>query len=236
MITLLLHGFWGQPGDWNAVLQRLPISQPVLTPDLYDDGPLGPARPLNEWTDGFWSWVDENVGTQPVQIVGYSMGGRLALNALMRRPERVSRALLLSANPVIPAEAHAEREAWEVLWRERFRAADWKELESAWQEQPVFNSTQASVRRQSRGLRELLGLSLTNWSPRLHPFGWKEVENLGSRVDWAFGALDQKYVSIAKTLRELPVKGQINVIANAGHRLPGDAPDFIGSWIQSGRL
>jgi hypothetical protein len=53
-------------------------------------------------------------------------------------------------------------------------------------------------------------------------------------VEWAFGALDQKYVEFAKTLQALPVQGQITVIPNAGHRLTTDASDFIADWIQRG--
>lgn len=234
MTTVLLHGFWGQPQDWSAVIQRLGLTTQVIAPDLYEPSELSPQYELKEWTRHFLHWLKENAGQAPVQIVGYSMGARLALNALMTEPQRFHRALLLSGAAGFPPEALAGREEWERLWREKFLSQPWPELESAWQDQSVFAGSQATPRRRSENLREWLGLCLENWSVRRHEFTLQDLKSLGSRADWAFGALDQKYVSFAKTLQDLPVQGQITVIPNAGHRLITDAPDFIADWIERG--
>ncbi len=231
-MTILLHGFWGQPGDWRLVLEKLPLTEAALAPDLYEPGKLAPNHTLQEWTENFLNYLDKEAGHDPVQIVGYSMGARLALNAIVARPERFSRALLLSGAPVAPKDI--DRGPWERQWMEKFMSQPWAELESSWDDQPVFKGSGVLPRRRAEPLREMLPLSLSNWSPTLHPFGWEEVKSLGSRVDWAYGALDQKYMDVAKTLRELPVRGQITIIPNAGHRLTSDASEFIARWI-SGR-
>lgn len=232
-MTILLHGFWGQPKDWNPVITQLPLGERVWAPDLYEPGPLSPDKDLKTWTDNFLAQV-RSEAEGPVQIVGYSMGARLALNAIARSPETFSRALLLSGAPFLPQEAAAERAAWEKDWAARFMKEDWAALEQAWQEQPVFSASATSERRHSHLLREMLGLSLTRWSPRHHGFDEETLKQLPSSVEWAFGALDQKYVNLAKTLQELPVQGQITIIPNAGHRLTADAADFIRAWIVGG--
>lgn len=230
-MTILIHGFWGQPQDWNPVLAQLPLEHEVLIPDLYGTEALSPRHELKNWVQNFIAWLDHFAGNAPVELVGYSMGARLALNAVIAKPERFSRVLLLSSGVLIPAKAMADREQWERGWQEKFRSQPWRELEQTWQDQAVFGgSPQVSDRRRSDDLREGLALSLENWSIRRHPFEWEHVRRLKPGVEWAFGALDQKYLEVAKTLRELPVQGQINIIPNAGHRLISQS--FVAEWIK----
>ena len=230
MTAILLHGFWGQPADWSDVIRLLPLHARVVAPDLYEPGPLAPHHTLAEWVDHFLEWSAER-GERPT-LVGYSMGARLALSAVARAPERFGRVLLLSANPGVPATDAPERERWELAWRERFLTQPWAELERSWQGQEVFAGDRpVAARRRGEVLREMLGQSLVHWSPRFHAFSATDLKALPARVDWAFGALDQKYLNTAKSLQELPVQGQINVIQNAGHRIPMDAPRFVADWL-----
>ncbi len=230
-MTVLLHGFWGSPSSWREVLKILPLHAQVLTPDLYEPGPLAPHHNLAEWVAHFLEWVSEQ-SSQPVQLVGYSMGARLALNAVVQDASKFSRVLLLSGRPLMPSTAIKEREEWEMNWRQKFLSQPWAELVSAWEEQPVFGADQPILyRRQSDQMREMLGQSLLNWSPRHHRIHDADLKALPAWVNWAYGALDQKYLSVAKSLQELPVQGQISIIPKAGHRLPTDAPEFIAQWI-----
>jgi len=229
-MTVLLHGFWGQPQDWNQVLAKIPLGQEVMVPDLYEEGPLSPQHDLTAWTKNFHGWLDHHTAGL-VDLVGYSMGARLALNAVIARPEKFRRVLLMSGAAFIAAEDKQARAVWEELWKERFESQPWAELNSAWQEQSVFTGSESSPRRHSEALRESLALSLTHWSVTKHPFEKEHVRRLSSRVEWVFGALDQKYLEMAKTLQELPVQGQIHIIPNAGHRLIVDAANFAADWI-----
>jgi 2-succinyl-6-hydroxy-2,4-cyclohexadiene-1-carboxylate synthase len=229
MTTYLLHGFWGQPSDWQQVLTRLPLNESVHIPDLLVAGPLGPQNPLPQWADEFW----KNVEDEQVQLVGYSMGARLALSALLRHPKRVRRALLLSGNPWLDPQEHATRLAWEQDWQRKFRSLPWPQLEQEWQGIEVFSGSAALPRRQGPELRELLGLALVHWSIRLHDVTPRSLRNLPTAVDWAFGALDQKYLQVAEFLRQLEVGGRIEILPEAGHRLLIEASDFVSQWIQN---
>lgn len=230
-MTILLHGFWNSPRDWNQVLQKLPLGEAVLAPDLYAPGDLSPVHEIGKWAENFWRWVALECGDEPVQLVGYSMGARLAVAAANLHPERVSRALFLSGNPLFPANEFAAREMMEKDFSTKFLTEDWAALETAWEDQAVFQATEKLVRRKTPEMREVLGLSLTRWSPRLHPFTFEDVQSLPSRMEWAFGALDQKYLEIAKSLQELPVQGQIFIVPEAGHRLIVEAAGWISDWI-----
>lgn len=231
MTTILLHGFWGQPKDWNAVLGQLPLGQSVLVPDLYAPGPLAPTTPLKAWPTQFWHWLEHEVGGEAVTLVGYSMGARLALSAAIAQPQRVKRALLISGKPLLEEGVAAEREGWETQLAEDFKRLEWPALEEKWQSQAVFAGSPALERRKTPALRELLGLSLSAWSPRLHAFSGAHLRALPGTVEWAFGARDQNYLPVAKGLQELPVKGQITLVPQVGHRVIIQAADFVSRWI-----
>ncbi|MBX3021005.1 MAG: alpha/beta fold hydrolase [Bdellovibrionales bacterium] len=234
-MTLLLHGFWGQPADWNQVLARLPLNAEVFVPDLYEAGPFSPNKAMAQWAENMIAHIEAHTSA-PVKLVGYSMGARLALALLTRKPQLFSRALLLSGAPGLhPGVTPHARQEWEKDWAGRFLHEDWQKLEDAWDKQEVFtHSATQAPRRRSQILREMLALSLLHWSPRVHPYSVEQIKALKSSVQWAFGALDQKYVKLAKTLQELPVQGQITIIPNAGHRLPTTAAEFVGDWIVQG--
>lgn len=230
-MTILLHGFWGQPRDWTQVISRLELGRTVWAPDLYEVAEFSPDQELGPWSDRFVEALGA-FGPGPFQLVGYSMGGRLALAAIHKAPGLFSRALILSAAALVPTAADGEaRRLWELDWQARFERDEWDKLEGAWQEQSVFTGSSVVPRRRRADLRGALGKSLLNWSPRQHPFGADWVRALPPAVEWAYGALDQKYLAVANSLRRLPVRGQISVLEGAGHRLPQDAPGFIAGWI-----
>lgn len=230
MNLVLLHGFWGRPSDWNELLKRLPLSTRVWTPDFYEPGPLAPHHSFKEWTPHFLEELDREFGKEPAAMIGYSMGGRLATHALIAAPERFSKALILSANPIWSEERDPNRAAFEKEWVQKFLKEDWATLAEEWQKLGIFSASPNLERRSSSMLREMLGQSLWNWSPSRHTFSLDQVKSLGPNVTWAFGASDQKYVQIGKSLQELPVKGQIVMIPNAGHRLITEAVDFMLDW------
>ena len=230
MTTVFVHGFWGSPADWTPTLHRLPLGRGTWCPDLYRDEGLTPEVEPLAWADRFVHRLRAHCGPAPVDLVAYSMGGRLALHALLRVPGLFRRALILSSAPTLDAAAVATRREFDESWARRFTTDPWESLEADWDRQPVLNTSSAVVRRHDDDLRAGLADSLRNWSPRHHAFTAADLRKISPNVDFAFGASDQKYVGVAKQLQELPVGGQISIIPHAGHRLPQDAPDFIARW------
>src|SRR3954447_23500198 len=87
---LLLHGFTQTGASWAGVLRALAGRYRALTPDLG-------AGPWEAELDRLEALLDAGGGA--AVVVGYSMGGRLALALALRRPERVGRLVLVSASP-----------------------------------------------------------------------------------------------------------------------------------------
>ncbi|MEK7788148.1 MAG: alpha/beta hydrolase [Chloroflexota bacterium] len=96
-VALLIHG-WGS--SWYAVSPLLPLLRQryrCLAVDLpgYGASPRGPERAtMAGYADLLTTLIGE-VTTQPVVLVGHSMGGMISLMIALKRPELVERMVLL---------------------------------------------------------------------------------------------------------------------------------------------
>lgn len=231
MVNLVaLHGFWGKPGDFDGVLEALNPTR-TFVPDLYAHGPLDPTHDFSTWTQTFCAAVAERFKGEPVVLVGYSMGGRLALHALASRPDLFQSAVLISVNPgpLIGREQPA-RVQWIRDWSGKFRNEDWESVEREWNAQEAFFGSERPRRR--RPDRSLLIRSLQNWSLLEHRIQLTDVIGLKIPVCWAFGALDKKFLAVKESLLREGVPGEFHVIERAGHRVPMDAPVEVVNLIK----
>ena len=89
--VVLLHGFAGTARHWDRVIAELPEGRfAPLALNLADADPLTP--------DGVARLVASATAAEPAILVGYSMGGRLALHAALAMPDRILRLVLVSAS------------------------------------------------------------------------------------------------------------------------------------------
>jgi pimeloyl-ACP methyl ester carboxylesterase len=98
-VVVLLHGLGGTNASMLPLMWELADDHRVLAPDLPGFG--GSAKPHARY-DAAWfvnwltSFLDE-LGVERAVLIGNSMGGRIALEAGLRAPERVDALVLLSA-------------------------------------------------------------------------------------------------------------------------------------------
>lgn len=99
--VVCLHGVTGHGRRFRKLAEERLSGYRVLAPDLRGHGRSSWDEP---WT------LDEHVGdlletfTEPAAWIGHSFGGRLALEAIARRPDLVERAVLLDPAIYVPAE------------------------------------------------------------------------------------------------------------------------------------
>lgn len=90
-----VHG-WGLSGRvWASMAEYLVDRATVQAVDLpgHGDSPAGPAG-LDDWTDDVLAAVET-----PAVVLGWSLGGMIALNAACRRPEAVRGLVLVGTLP-----------------------------------------------------------------------------------------------------------------------------------------
>ncbi|MBM3183996.1 MAG: alpha/beta fold hydrolase, partial [Chlamydiae bacterium] len=89
---VFLHGFLGKSEDWEGVISHL-THCPCIGVDL-------PGHGLSSFHETF----DFSPPAPRFHLIGYSMGGRLAMQYALRFAERIDRLLLIGAHPGLKTE------------------------------------------------------------------------------------------------------------------------------------
>ena len=98
--VVFVHGLFGQGKNWTTIAKALADRHRVTLLDLPNHG-------HSPWTDTV-DYVDmaemvavelESFG-EPVTLVGHSMGGKVAMQVALRRPELVSALVVVDIAPV----------------------------------------------------------------------------------------------------------------------------------------
>ena len=105
-VVVLLHGFTQTRQSWRRTVAALGGRYRALTPDLPGHGQAAERRPASFAACAAYVRA---LADGPCTLVGYSMGGRIALYTALALPGLVERLVLVGASPGI-ADA-AEREA-----------------------------------------------------------------------------------------------------------------------------
>jgi 2-succinyl-6-hydroxy-2,4-cyclohexadiene-1-carboxylate synthase len=149
-------------------------------------------------------------------LLGYSMGGRLALDRLER--ERYDKAIIISAGLNAPDPARRTRDE---EWARRFERDDWRTLMRDWNAQPVFGGHVVARREEDYDRREL-ARQLREWSPAVLPP--PRLEEIATSILWIAGERDAKYVDVARRAVERLPHAELWVCPDAGHRVPWEQP------------
>jgi 2-succinyl-6-hydroxy-2,4-cyclohexadiene-1-carboxylate synthase len=224
--VVLLHGFAGTARHWDRVIAELPAGRfaPVAL-NLTNADPLTP--------DGVTRLVSSATAAEPAIVVGYSMGGRLALHAALAIPDRVVRLVLISASAGIedPTEREARRVADAALAEEIERTSI-ESFISRWRAQPLFahdpervaEEIAADERRCTpAGLAAMLrGLGPGTIAPM-----WDRLGELTMAVDVLAGELDPAYVVHGRRIAAGAGRSSFRCVPAVGHRVALQAPHEV---------
>jgi 2-succinyl-6-hydroxy-2,4-cyclohexadiene-1-carboxylate synthase len=210
-LVAFLPGF-AQRGDaWGPVAERVAQSYRSVCLDF---GSFSFDQRLSEIA----SRVDDGD-----VIVGYSMGGRLALRAALRRPGKFGALVLVGASPGIEDEDErlARKRADEELadWIEEHSIEDFAER---WEAQPIFASQSPELveaqraGRLSHEPRKLAQLLRSGGQGTFEPV-WNDLERIDCPVLAVAGELDTKYADTAYRIAERVKRGRARLVAGAGH-------------------
>lgn len=234
----------GSAGDWERTVGALSQGFFCIVPDLPGHGE-STGLPDESYTiegtaKAVMSMIDK-LGVEKARLVGYSMGGRLALYLALRYPDRCAGLFLESASPGIesPEERDARRCADEEK-AERLELGDFEEFLRDWYRQPLF----ASLARHE-GLVEKLIESRTNNDPRelakslrgmgtgSQPSLWNELSGLKAPTLAVAGELDEKFVRISRRMASLSSWMKPIVVAGAGHNVHIEEPEAYLDLLKS---
>jgi 2-succinyl-6-hydroxy-2,4-cyclohexadiene-1-carboxylate synthase len=227
--VVFLHGFLGDSSEWDAIVPEFP-NEARLTIDLPGHGgsrdiPAADFDAVNALLTATLREVFAREGIRQYVLVGYSLGGRIAMfHALSseKLPQGLCALLLESANPGLPdgdTDARAARLASDEAWAARFRNEPIADVLRDWYAQPVFadlkkRARNALVKQRSGNDGAAVAAMLTATSLAKQPDFSTALQKLRARLPFYFvvGSEDEKYLRLATEL-ELP----FGIIGEAGH-------------------
>lgn len=177
----------------------------------------------------------DEAGAEECHIVGYSMGGRLALYLALRQPKRVASVLLESSSPGLKTdeERAVRRRSDEALAR-RLEAVDsegFRTFLEEWHRQPLFASLagydgliEGLVKEREKNDPEELARSLRGMGTGSQPSLWEELPTLSVPTLAVAGELDEKFVGIAQEMSASSRNIESVAVRGAGHNLHVEKP------------
>jgi len=227
---LLLHGFTGSCRTWHPFVETWGEHMQCIAIDIVGhgrtDAPSSVERYHIETVAKHIATLLEQLEIKKAHVLGYSMGGRLALTFAVRYPHLVQTLILESSSPGLKTEKERikRREEDERLAQfiEQHGVASFVER---WENIPLFSSLQRlplDVQQQLREERlqhQAIGLanSLRGMGTGAQPSWWDTLHQLTMPTLLICGENDEKFCRIASEMVQLLPNGTLITVPHAGH-------------------
>lgn len=239
---VLLHGFMGSSASWGgAVVDGLASTgrSPVLV-DLPGHGRhAGVVAPWRFTVEAVAADILRYAAHSPVDLVGYSMGGRLALDFAVTYPDRVRTLVLESASPGLETdEERAARRADDEELANRLEDDGIERFVDYWEDLPLFESQKAlpsEVRAGHRAGRlrnhaPSLAAALRGLGTGALPSHWSALPRCPVPTLILVGEMDTRYAEIGERMQARMPNAQLVVVPGAGHTVHLEKP---AAWVEA---
>jgi 2-succinyl-6-hydroxy-2,4-cyclohexadiene-1-carboxylate synthase len=222
-MLIALHGFTETDESWHEVLA--PVIAGVRCPLLPGHGHL-PCPPDTTLSSAAATVLRGVTAERPVDILGYSMGGRVALQAALDQPQLVRRLVLVACRPGIedPGEREARRRHDELL-AEMLVEDGIGPFVVWWEDQPALRPvtrqppavvTAVRARRLGQDPDGLAASLRCLGQGRMQPL-WHRLGELRMPVLLVVGAGDRGYCDAMTRMQAAIPGARLVVIPEAGH-------------------
>ena len=235
---VFLHGFTHTGASWDQVIGLLPAGTRALAPDIRGHGSASEAQPVD-----LVHVIDdlEAIAPERFALVGYSMGGRIALHAALSPAlrERITRLILIGASPGIADRAQrAQRCADDERLAAELEHDTIEQFAQRWAQTPVLAGQPAEVlaavhadrlRSTAPGLAGALRGLGTGALASL----WERLGEIDLPTALVAGERDRKFRAIAEQMSARIGGAATALIPNAGHAAHLENPAAVAALIAS---
>lgn len=247
---LLLHGFLGAGADeWNGIIHGRGLPLRCITLDLPGHGHHRMHRDactdFGALCDAIAALIEEK-GWAPLRLLGYSLGGRVALHLALKHPQLVSHLVLESASPGLRSaeDRMQRRRADEALARQleslQGRPDEFRTWLRAWYAQPLFAGLAAhpellesTIALRARNDPAQLAAALRLLGTGMQPSLWEALPGLRMPALAVAGAMDEKFVSIAHGMAAACPRLRVEIIPGCSHNVHAEDPDRYTALIRA---
>ena len=234
--VVLLHGFTHTGASWDPVVAALGESYRALAPDIRGHGSAAERAPVT-----LEAVLGDLAELAPARftLVGYSMGGRLALHAALAPAlgARIERLVLIGASPGIAGAVERDvRRAADDALADEVENMTIEEFAERWARTPVLAGQPPAVaaavhadrlRSTPGGLASALRGLGTGALPSL----WDCLGEIRVPATLIAGERDDKFRAIAAEMAGDLRDAQVAVIPRAGHAVHLEAPAPVAALI-----
>lgn len=241
---IFLHGFLGNSQDWNDTVNLLKDSYHCISIDLPGHGAsVATAGSLKNGFNHCHQLIKniiDDLNIKHYVLIGYSLGGRIALDyARSQNDSRLTALLLESCHTgLIDEEAKERRFMQDHSWAKQFATEGIIESLYDWYDQEIFSDLsdrqkEALIKKRADNYGVPLAnmLLATSLSKQVNALPYLKETNL--TVHYCYGSKDKKFRAIATKLNNLK---HINLVEfeHAGHNIHQfNAPQFAQYIIQN---
>jgi 2-succinyl-6-hydroxy-2,4-cyclohexadiene-1-carboxylate synthase len=247
---LFLHGFTGSSNDWNDIAVKIDKRFNKIALDLIGHGKSSSPASVNYYTSesnvAQIEYVTNHLRLKEVVICGYSMGGRVALNFAVVKPELVKGLILESASPGIKNQKEREeRKKSDEELAAYIGNNSLEDFAAMWLDQELFGTLRRFSNDRLKRIREekaknsKIGLanSLLGFGTGVMPYLASELSKLKFPTFLITGGLDDKFTQINQNLKKLSSTIKHKIISTSGHNTHLEEPkkfiDAVNGFLSS---
>lgn len=239
---VLLHGWLGSGNDWRVVIKALQPSFHCITVDLPGHG----AHSLENQPESLdflnlapalHDTLRCALGKRTFALIGYSMGGRMALRYALQYPSTLRGLVLESCQPGLTSP-HERRQRANLDEKGAQTLVDkgLPQFLERWYNAPLFRSLHQHPERLKEMLKERatnrpedVARVLRELSPGRQQPVWEQLPQLTLPTFLLTGQLDPKYPNIMQQMQHQLPQSQVTIVEGAGHNVHWEAPQ---TWLQ----
>ncbi len=235
---LLLHGFTGSTRTWDPFIPDLRTRHTTVAVDLLghgrSDAPEESSRYLIDRTVEDLVSLLSALDMPRAAVLGYSMGGRIALALAAEHPEKVSLLVIEGASPGLEdISARRQRMREDALLAAMIEREGIAAFVDRWENHPLFASQRSLPAERRLALHnQRLQNSARGLANSLRGVGTGVQEPLWGRLPdvrvpalLIVGEADEKYRSIATRMAGAMPRATQAVVAGAGHAVHLEQPE-----------
>jgi len=242
---LLIHGFTGSIAQWEPLAASLSRTYQLIMVDMLghgsSDAPLQVERYSTFEVVEDLAELLQMLGHKQVHVLGYSMGGRIALSFAMQKRELVRSLIMESSSPGLASEEERlARTKSDQALAKRIEQQGIEWFADYWGKLPLFSSMLQLPEARQKQLHELrlrnrpfgLAQSLRGIGTGVQPSWWQQLDELMIPVLLIAGELDTKYCHIAKQMQGRLPQAQLEIVPGAGHNVHVEQPHLFDTIIK----
>lgn len=242
---ILLHGFTGDSTTWNPLISYLNGSYKVISVDIIGHGQTDSPSDMSRYKMEHVSYdlmlLMEKMSINKAHILGYSMGGRLALSFAMFYPEKVISLILESSSPGLKTLGEREeRKKSDALLANMIEEQGIESFIYYWEDISLFSTQKQLSKEKQKQIRNQrlannkngLANSLKGMGTGSQPSWWDQLERFNKPVKLICGEADEKFCDIAKEMELKFPDCQLTIVPKAGHAIHVEVSEIFGTIVR----